>query len=145
MAHETEAQIREQLDMLENLELPYLLVGNKSDALKPDLKAALKDQELIMISAKHKTHLDELRERLKAFVQVPQQSQTVVTNARHLQSLERTQQALNRTEEAIGAGISGDLLAQDIREALYHLGEITGEVTPDDLLGNIFSKFCIGK
>ena len=70
---------------------------------------------------------------------------TVVTNLRHQQELLNTQNDLNRVLEGIDKGISNDLLAMDIRQALHHLGEITGEITTDDLLDNIFSKFCIGK
>ena len=70
---------------------------------------------------------------------------TVVTNIRHQQELLNTQNDLNRVLEGIDNGISNDLLAMDIRQALHHLGEITGTITTDDLLDNIFSKFCIGK
>ena len=100
----------------------------------------------VLISAKSKTHLDDLKARLKVFVEESRsQSDVIVTNARHLQSLQETDAALNRVIEGINLGISNDLVAQDIRQALFHLGEITGEVTTDDLLENIFSKFCIGK
>ncbi|MEP1096969.1 MAG: hypothetical protein ABJG78_17760 [Cyclobacteriaceae bacterium] len=75
----------------------------------------------------------------------PTQSNVVVTNARHVEGLAQTQEALNRVTEGLTASISNDLVAQDIRSALFHLGEITGEVTTDDLLETIFSKFCIGK
>jgi tRNA modification GTPase len=69
----------------------------------------------------------------------------VVTNTRHLHALQATSIALNQARQAIDDGISGDLIAADIREALHHLGSITGEISTDDLLGNIFGKFCIGK
>ena len=68
-----------------------------------------------------------------------------MTNARHIAELEATQKALERAKSAVESNISGDLVAADIREALHHLGAITGEVTTEDLLGNIFSNFCIGK
>ena len=70
---------------------------------------------------------------------------TVVTNLRHYESLYNAQKSLEDVVNGISEGISGDLLAMDIRQALHYLGEITGEITTDDLLGNIFSKFCIGK
>ena len=70
---------------------------------------------------------------------------TVVTNARHYESLQNTLGALNDVLTGVDNGISGDFLAMDLRQALHHLGTITGEITTDDLLGNIFSKFCIGK
>ena len=70
---------------------------------------------------------------------------TVVTNLRHYESLYNANNSLLEVKNGINASISGDLLAMNIRQALYYLGEITGEITTDDLLGNIFSKFCIGK
>ena len=70
---------------------------------------------------------------------------TIVTNIRHIEALTNAQSALDDVMRGIDNAISGDLLAQDIRMALHHLGEITGQITTDDLLGNIFSKFCIGK
>jgi len=68
-----------------------------------------------------------------------------VTNLRHYESLQETQKALNDVAKSIEQSVTNDLLALDIRTALYHLGEITGEITTEDLLENIFSKFCIGK
>ena len=72
-------------------------------------------------------------------------SSVIVTNSRHYQSLNESQSALEDVLKAIDGGLTGDLLALDIRRALHALGEITGEITPDDLLGEIFSNFCIGK
>jgi tRNA modification GTPase len=71
--------------------------------------------------------------------------ETIVTNVRHADALRHTHAAIERTLSGLNNNIPGDLIAQDIREALHHLGEITGEVTNDELLGNIFGKFCIGK
>ncbi len=71
--------------------------------------------------------------------------QTVVTNARHYEALQKTDEALQSVLNGLQVGITGDFLAMDIRRALAHLGEITGEVVVDDLLENIFSNFCIGK
>ncbi len=70
---------------------------------------------------------------------------TVVTNARHHAALQRAQLALQEVEQGMDAGLTGDLLAEHLRMALFHLGEITGQINTEDLLGNIFSKFCIGK
>jgi len=138
--------VEKQLQGLKNSEVPFLVVGNKIDEAKPELKELLKTKNPVFISAKDKTHLDELKSRLKQFVEATKsQSDIVVTNARHLESLQQTSQSLHRVIEGINLGISNDLVAQDIRQALFHLGEITGEVTTDDLLENIFSKFCIGK
>ena len=70
---------------------------------------------------------------------------TIVSSARHYDSLRATQEALNAVLTGLANQNPGDLMALDIRRALHHLGEITGEITTDDLLENIFSKFCIGK
>jgi tRNA modification GTPase len=71
--------------------------------------------------------------------------QTIVSNARHQEALLRAHEAIVRLNQAMDAGLTSDLLAEDLRLALFHLGEITGQVVPDDVLGAIFSKFCIGK
>ncbi len=70
---------------------------------------------------------------------------TVVTNIRHYDNLLKTRDALKDVLNGLGINVTGDFLAMDIRQALHYLGEITGEITTDDLLANIFSKFCIGK
>lgn len=73
------------------------------------------------------------------------QGDVLVTNLRHCQGLQQTDESLTRVLAGMDSGITGDFLAMDIRQALHYLGEITGQVTTDDLLANIFSKFCIGK
>ncbi|WP_255702725.1 hypothetical protein [Antarcticibacterium sp. 1MA-6-2] len=70
---------------------------------------------------------------------------TIVTNSRHYNALLKALEEINKVQDGLNANLSGDLLAIDIRQALYHFGEITGEVTNDELLGNIFANFCIGK
>ena len=72
-------------------------------------------------------------------------NQTIVSNNRHFEALTNALTAIKEVENGMKMGISSDLLAIDIRQALFHLGEITGSVTTDDLLGNIFANFCIGK
>ena len=72
-------------------------------------------------------------------------NEAIVTNSRHYSALQNALEEINKVQEGLNLGISGDLLAVDIREALYHFGLITGQVTNDELLGNIFSNFCIGK
>ena len=69
----------------------------------------------------------------------------IVTNARHYEALTRARDAIERSIQGLTAGLSGDLVSQDIRECMYYLGEITGEITTDDILGEIFSHFCVGK
>ncbi len=100
----------------------------------------------IFISAKAKINIDTLVERLGATAgDYGTEDQTIVTNARHFDILKKCELSLVKVEEGLELQIPGDLLAMDIRETLHHLGEITGQITTDDLLGNIFSNFCIGK
>ena len=146
LMNDSTESVKQQVEGLKESEVPFLVVGNKEDEAKEELKETIAQENPVLISAKSKTHLDELKERLKSFVaETKSQSDVIVTNARHLQSLQQTDEALNRVIEGINMGMSNDLVAQDIRSSLFHLGEITGEVTTDDLLDNIFSKFCIGK
>jgi tRNA modification GTPase len=70
---------------------------------------------------------------------------SLITNLRHYEALDKTNIALSQVTFALEAGLTGDLLATDIREALFHLGTITGEITVEDILGSIFTRFCIGK
>lgn len=104
-------------------------------------------RQIFKIAAKTKDGLDELLAALKAATAWTSHSasQTIVTNARHADALRRTALALDKSIEAVKLSIPGDLLAQDLRSALDGLGEITGTISTDDLLTNIFSKFCIGK
>jgi tRNA modification GTPase len=125
-----------------------LIVGNKIDKKNLDeIRDEFPDFEALFISAKEKLFIDDLKQKLVSLFdsRTVNVTETVVTNARHVESLRHTGVAMQRTIEGLDHGVPGDLLAQDIREALHHLGEITGEITTDDLLGNIFGKFCIGK
>ncbi|GAB4330036.1 MAG: tRNA uridine-5-carboxymethylaminomethyl(34) synthesis GTPase MnmE [Flammeovirgaceae bacterium] len=131
-----------------SFQIPMIMVGNKSDVLKKSIADELeKMPDTILISAKEKTGLEELTQKMLEKVQSNtfQTGNTVITNARHYESLINTQKALYEVLSSLDAGMTGDLLALDIRNALHSLGEITGEITTDDLLANIFSKFCIGK
>jgi tRNA modification GTPase len=102
---------------------------------------------LLPVSAKRMTHLNELKDILsKAQKSVSIGTDTtLVTNIRHYQALSDTRDALLRVNEGLEQSVPTDLLTQDIREALFHIGEIVGEINTEELLGNIFSKFCIGK
>jgi tRNA modification GTPase len=124
-----------------------VIVGNKLDKTDPEMIEALQNTDIILLSALNKENLDQLKARILEAVALDKVSedQTLVTNLRHYESLRGAQGALSDVLEGIEQGISNDLLALDIRTALHHLGEITGEITTDDLLENIFSKFCIGK
>jgi tRNA modification GTPase len=101
----------------------------------------------VLISAKTCEGLDELKDALGSLIEIGNlgKGDTVVTNTRHLEALKATNNALESSLTALSSGLSGDLVAADIREALHHLGSITGSISADDLLGNIFGKFCIGK
>lgn len=102
---------------------------------------------LLYISAKSHLYLDDLKTKLVALFdnRTVNVTETVVTNARHADALRKANTALYRVAEGLARNIQSDLLAQDIRYALEALGEITGEVHTENLLENIFSKFCIGK
>lgn len=101
----------------------------------------------LYISAKTGAGIEELRTRLRSTVDTAgaYTGETIVTNARHFEALERTSAALTAARSALDSGLSGELLSEEIREVLNILGEITGSVTSDDILQNIFSRFCIGK
>jgi tRNA modification GTPase len=139
--------IREEEEVLTKLKVPYVKVGNKIDRAAPELVSQLNPDEFIFISAANHTHIDQLKNRILAQFEIKKvkTGDVVVTNLRHFQNLTQTHEALDRVLEGMDKGITGDFLAMDVRQALHYLGEITGVVTTDDLLANIFSKFCIGK
>ncbi|PWH82551.1 tRNA uridine-5-carboxymethylaminomethyl(34) synthesis GTPase MnmE [Algibacter marinivivus] len=133
---------------------PLLVIANKIDKLsdedKSKLDASLSTFErshFILLSAKHKIGVDKLQDKLLSFVNTGalRNNDTIVTNSRHYDSLLKAFEEIDKVKSGLETGLSGDLLAIDIRQALYHFGEITGEITNDDLLGNIFANFCIGK
>jgi tRNA modification GTPase len=99
----------------------------------------------VKISAKNNIGIDDLKKLLVNKAKSKKQSDTTLTNLRHYEHLIKANQALEDVLNGLEIGITGDFLAQDIRLSLHHLGEITGQITTDDLLANIFSKFCIGK
>ncbi len=132
---------------LKSLGIPYLKIGNKVDRAQPDILKAIENQNFILISAASKTNLHVLKESILSKFQIHEvrQGDVLVTNLRHYQKLVETNQSLHRVLTGLESGVTGDFLAMDIRQSLHHLGEITGEITTEDLLDNIFSKFCIGK
>jgi tRNA modification GTPase len=120
-------------------------VFNKTDLIDLNDYDGLKD-EGVFISAKEKTYLPELFNNLKSAIgNTNVGNQLIVTNARHFEALQRSYDAITRVKVGLETQIPGDLLAMDIRETLEFLGEITGSVSNDELLGNIFANFCIGK
>jgi tRNA modification GTPase len=127
-----------------------ILVANKIDKARDDNTVREKFSSIPkaqLISATDGVGLEELREKLLESSRkiMVEGRDVVVTNVRHYNALSETNQSLQSVLTGLDQGITGDFLAIDIRRALHHLGEITGEITTDDLLGNIFSKFCIGK
>jgi tRNA modification GTPase len=127
----------------------FLLVGNKVDVNGVDYaknKFALSNA-ILLLSAKEEPHLDELKKRLVSMVTHGKVNvdETMVTNARHYEALKAVDNSIEDILKGLNAHVPGDLLALDIRRALHYLGEITGEITTDDQLDFIFSKFCIGK
>lgn len=130
-----------------------ILVFNKIDQVTPAALQEIKNAyagaqvESIGISAKQHLHIDALRRQLSATAQVPEvgHNDVTVTNLRHYEALLHAHDAILRVIDGLNSGISGDFLSQDLRECLNYLGEITGQITTDEVLGNIFSKFCIGK
>lgn len=101
----------------------------------------------VLLSAKKGVGLKELETRLLEFVNTGalRNNETIVTNSRHYDALLKALEEIIRIQEGIDSNLSGDLLAIDIRQAMYHLGSITGQVSEDEILGNIFANFCIGK
>lgn len=124
-----------------------ILVFNKEDQnLSTDIPDEIANYPTVSISAKMNSNIDRLINLLtKHFKINPTQDQSIVTNSRHYGSLYAAQKEVTAIQNGLSNGLSGDLLAIDLRQALFHLGEITGEVTNDELLGNIFANFCIGK
>ena len=146
---ETAEGLKAGIISLGTLEIPIIQVLNKVDQVSStildDFKAAL--PELILMSAKNHEGLPELEKALLNIIGLDQAnaSGTLVTNIRHYQQLVQTKETLIGVLNALKTGLTGDLIAQDLRHALHHLGEITGQISNDDLLKNIFGKFCIGK
>ena len=123
-----------------------VFVLNKTD-INPALVSELASDssDIIPISAHTQQNLPALTGKLVSLVHGQAAGDTVVTNLRHYEHLLKTSDSLTDVLNGLSLGVTGDFLAQDIRLALHHLGEITGTIVTDDLLDNIFSKFCIGK
>lgn len=135
-------------------EKPVVVVANKMDQISAvdlkkikDLLIPIEGIEVQLLSAKTKKGVEELKETLLGFVNTGalKNNETIVTNTRHYNSLLKALEEIEKIQFGMDQNLSSDLLAIDVREALYYLGEITGQVTNDELLGNIFSNFCIGK
>lgn len=126
-----------------------LVIANKIDTLLDTALAKINAivPDVKLLSAKTGFGVEELNASLLNLVNTGalRNNETIVTNARHYDALLKAQEAIQKVNYGLDSGLSGDLMAIDIRDALFHFGEITGEITTDDLLGNIFANFCIGK
>ena len=147
------AELKKQVNQLqERIGNSALLipVGNKIDKAR-DISALetkfAEVENMVLLSAAEGAGMEFLRNKLLSITADLQSEGTnvIVSNIRHYDALTKAHTSLCSVLEGLSIGITGDFLAVDIRKALYHLGEITGEITTEDLLGNIFSKFCIGK
>ncbi|MBP9213724.1 MAG: tRNA uridine-5-carboxymethylaminomethyl(34) synthesis GTPase MnmE [Chitinophagaceae bacterium] len=142
-----EAALQEVVNDFEQQQFNYLLVGNKVDIEQNAIRKFEKFSNTLFISAKGQQNITHLKTELvnKAIDGQINTEATIVTNARHFDALQKLFNAIEDVHEGLNQNIQSDLLALDIRQALYYLGEITGEITNEDQLDFIFSKFCIGK
>jgi tRNA modification GTPase len=143
----TIAELNQDIESLLKPGVVLMAVANKIDLLNDEEIAALPhSQNDVTVSAKEKFHIDDLKHKIyhAAVKDQLNDDQTLVTNIRHLEALQKTEDALSRVLAGMET-VTSDFLSMDIKQALHYLGEITGVVTTDDLLENIFSKFCIGK
>ena len=144
----SQAQIDEMLESIRSHARPeakVLVVFNKIDS-NPNFELNVEGADTLCISAKEGSGISELRSWLvESFAPLLNESDTVVTNARHFESLRLAALSLEEVLNGMNLGIPSDLLTVDIRKTLYHLSEITGNISADDILHSIFGKFCIGK
>lgn len=145
------ASVKEEIGKVKN-RFPLkevLVIGNKSDKLTSEQKEKITSEipGILMISAKEKAGIDIIREKLLSLINTGalRNNETIITNARHFDALMKALEEITKVRHGLDDNLSSDLLAMDIREALYQFGLITGQVTNDELLGNIFANFCIGK
>ena len=144
-------EVRNDLAKLQTEKIPLLVIANKADLIKQDdvnpLSEESPNKTSLRISAADKTNIDTVKTALHDLVLAGNLNldQTIVTNARHYDALRLADAALNQVLFGMDSGVTSDFIAMDIRQALHYLGSITGEISTDDLLGNIFSNFCIGK
>ncbi|WP_430612436.1 tRNA uridine-5-carboxymethylaminomethyl(34) synthesis GTPase MnmE [Flavobacterium sp. JP2137] len=145
------AEIKKELRRIEEQypQKPLLVIGNKSDMINTATQQTLQSEipGIVLIAAKQKLGIDELKERLLSFVNTGalRNNETIVTNSRHYDALLKALEEIQKVKWGLETNLPADLMAIDIRQALYYFGEITGQVTNDELLGNIFANFCIGK
>jgi tRNA modification GTPase len=131
-----------------------IIVLNKIDKISQEEQQILDEEflpdvpaERIYLSAKYKKNTEKLENALLKAANLPDlnSDDVIVTNIRHYNALTKALESVERVKSGLVTNLSGDFIAQDIRECMHYLGEITGEITTDEVLGNIFKKFCIGK
>ena len=130
-----------------------ILLFNKADLIREEQRESIVNMlpevkaDRLFISAKQKLNTGQLQQLLVKAAGIPSigEEDLIVTNLRHYEALNRALEAIHRVEEGLETGITHDFISQDIRECMFYLGEITGQISNDEILGNIFSKFCIGK
>ena len=145
------AELEPQIERLKNArqeltdEQRMIVIVNKKDVATIDLQH-LSGFDVIEISAKTGQGIDMLESKIVGIYEnEADKHDIIITNARHYQALTKASETLDRVVDGLDMGLPGDLISQDIRECMHYLGEITGEISTDDLLGNIFANFCIGK
>ncbi len=141
------SKLKENQKLLILLNKVDLVDAEHLDEVRTGIASKFSSVKTIELSAKHRINLEKLTSELVSLTlaNAPEGEDTIITNARHYESLLKAHENLVRVVDGLENNLSGDLLALDIRQVLHYIGEITGEVTTDEVLGNIFSKFCIGK
>lgn len=140
--------VSEFKEIAEDKSKKLILIGNKADKLKrlPNGFKDFVEYETIFVSAKRKENIHLIADSLVASVKAENLSGSpIVSNTRHLEALQKSLESLKSVHAGLNSDLSPDLLTSDIRNALHHLGEITGDITTEEILGNIFGRFCIGK
>lgn len=148
----TPDMLKSHLEEIKAYNVPIVLVANKIDILEKNLDKNLMQhfenlENIVFLSAQTQQNLEILQNKLLEYVhtQPLHQNQTIITNTRHFACLQDTLKALAQVEQSLGLRLSTEMIATDMREVIYYLGTITGEITNNDLLEFIFTKFCIGK
>ena len=150
ISEETYSEIKNQIEkkLSQHPDKQQFIVVNKMDTSNmKTVKKCFDQYDYLTISAKTGEGVEALKKQLLGLVQMGNlhNNDTIITNARHYDALRQALDNIKKVQHGLQTGLSGDLLAIDIREALHHFGRITGEISTDDLLGNIFANFCIGK
>lgn len=151
--HVISNQVKYTIDDFNINENQLVVLINKIDKTQmtpediENLQTELPQSKFVTASAKHKTNIEGLTTKLKEIydIHTVSENDVIVSNIRHYEALQQALDALERVEEGLENVISTDFLAMDIRQVLHYIGEITGEISTDEILGNIFKNFCIGK